>query len=75
MSTSLFLIILNKEASSAKSKPAEIIASLNIREGEIIADIGSEGGYFTLALAGTGLNTGLSSQHVLWYYFDMRGET
>ncbi len=58
MFTSLFLKILNKEASSAKSKPAQIIASLNIREGEIIADIGSGGGYFTLTLAGKAGKTG-----------------
>lgn len=51
MFTSLFLKILNKEASSPKSKPDEIIASLNIREGHSIADIGSGGGYFTLAFA------------------------
>ena len=51
MFTSLFLNILNTEASSAKSKPVEIIASLKIHEGDIIADIGSGGGYFTLALA------------------------
>jgi ubiquinone/menaquinone biosynthesis C-methylase UbiE len=58
MFTSLFLKILNKEASSAKSNPAEIIASLNIREGEVIADIGSGGGYFTLAFAGKSGKTG-----------------
>ena len=58
MFTSLFLKILNKEASSAKSKPAEIIASLNICEGHIIADIGSGGGYFTLAFAGKAGKTG-----------------
>ena len=52
MFTSLILNILNAEASSAKSKPAEIIASLKIHEGDIIADIGSGGGYFTLAFAG-----------------------
>jgi arsenite methyltransferase len=51
MFTSFFLNILNKEASSAKSKPIEIIASLDIHDGDIIADIGSGGGYFTLALA------------------------
>ncbi len=45
MFTSLFLKMLNKEASSARSKPAEIIACLNIREGDIIADIGSGGGF------------------------------
>lgn len=58
MFTFLFLKILNKEASSAKSKPVEIIASLNIREGDIIADIGSGGGYFTLAFAGKAGKTG-----------------
>jgi arsenite methyltransferase len=58
MFTSLILKILNTEASSAKSKPAEIIASLNIHDGDIIADIGSGGGYFTLALAGKVGKTG-----------------
>jgi len=52
MFTSLFLNSLNKEASSARSKPDEIISSLGIREGNVIADIGSGGGYFTLAFAG-----------------------
>jgi predicted methyltransferase len=52
MFTSLFLKILNKEASSVKGKAAEIIAGLNIREGDIIADIGSGGGYYTLVFAG-----------------------
>jgi arsenite methyltransferase len=52
MFTSLFLNILNKEASSAGSKPDEIIASLGIGEGDVIADIGSGGGYFTTAFAG-----------------------
>jgi len=58
MFTSLFLKILNTEASSAKSRPAEIIASLNIHDGDIIADIGSGGGYFTLVLAGKAGKTG-----------------
>jgi hypothetical protein len=48
MFTSLFLKILNKEASSVKSKPDEIIASLDIREGDIIADIGSGGVLYAL---------------------------
>jgi arsenite methyltransferase len=51
MFTSLFLNILNKEASSARSNPDEIIASLGIGEGDVIADIGSGGGYFTLVFA------------------------
>jgi ubiquinone/menaquinone biosynthesis C-methylase UbiE len=51
MFTSLFLNSLNKEASSARSKPDEIIASLGIGAGDVIADIGSGGGYFTIAFA------------------------
>jgi arsenite methyltransferase len=39
--------MLNRRASSAESKPAEIIKNLNIKKGDIIADIGSGGGYFT----------------------------
>jgi arsenite methyltransferase len=58
MFTSFFLNMLNKEASSARSKPDEIIASLGIGEGEVIADIGSGGGYFTIALAGKVGKTG-----------------
>jgi arsenite methyltransferase len=58
MFTSLFLNILNTEASSAKSRPVEIIANLDIHDGDIIADIGSGGGYFTLALAGKAGTTG-----------------
>jgi arsenite methyltransferase len=49
--TSLFPNILNAEASSAKSKPIKIIESLNISDRDVIADIGSVGGYFALALA------------------------
>ncbi len=51
MITSLFLRMLNKEASSARSKSVEIIGSLQIRQGYAIADIGSGGGYFTLEFA------------------------
>ncbi len=51
MFTSLFLKMLNREASSAKSKPDEILEQLHVREGQVIADIGSGGGYFTLAFA------------------------
>ena len=51
MLTSLFLQWLNKEASSARSKPGEILGSLQIQEGYAIADIGSGGGYFTLEFA------------------------
>jgi ubiquinone/menaquinone biosynthesis C-methylase UbiE len=58
MFTSLFLNMLNKEASSARSKPDEIIAGLGIGEGDVIADIGSGGGYFTIAFAGKVGKTG-----------------
>jgi len=51
MFTSLFLKVLNREAASIKSKPEEIIERLQIREGQIIADIGSGGGFFTLAFS------------------------
>jgi arsenite methyltransferase len=51
MFTSLFLRLLNKEASSKKSKADDIIRNLPIHEGSAIADIGSGGGYFTLLFA------------------------
>jgi len=49
--TSLFLKILNMEASSSKSRPREILEKLQIREGVVVADLGSGGGYFTLEFA------------------------
>jgi arsenite methyltransferase len=58
MFTSLFLEMLNKEASSAKSKPEDILERLHIREGQAIADVGSGGGYFTLAFARKAGRTG-----------------
>jgi len=51
MVTSLFLRMLNKEASSPRNRPGEIIESLQIRKGTAMADIGSGGGYFTLEFA------------------------
>jgi ubiquinone/menaquinone biosynthesis C-methylase UbiE len=48
MFASLFLKMLNREASSPKNRPKEIIGSLQIQEGYEIADVGSGGGYFTL---------------------------
>jgi len=58
MFTSLLLRILNKEASSQKSRADEIIRDLGIREGFAIADIGSGGGYFTLLFADRITKTG-----------------
>lgn len=40
------LKILNKEASSPKNKPSTIIEHLNIKNGMVVGDIGSGGGYF-----------------------------
>jgi hypothetical protein len=44
MFTSLLLKMLNKEASSSKNRPGEILENLQIRDGYAIADIGSGGG-------------------------------
>jgi arsenite methyltransferase len=41
----------NKRASSPKFKPHEVINSLGIKPGEMIADIGSGGGYYTFEFA------------------------
>jgi len=49
--TSFFLKMLNREASSVRSKADEILRHLHLHEGETIADIGSGGGYFTFAFA------------------------
>jgi arsenite methyltransferase len=58
MFTSLFLKMLNREASSRRSRPEEILEQLHVREGQAIADIGSGGGYFTLAFAARTGRTG-----------------
>jgi ubiquinone/menaquinone biosynthesis C-methylase UbiE len=42
---------LNKRASAEKFKPEQVIASLCIKPGDIIADIGSGGGYYTFEFA------------------------
>ena len=39
--------MLNKEAGSTKNKPVKIIENMNIQKEDVIADIGSGGGYFT----------------------------
>lgn len=58
MFTSFFLKMLNKEASSPRSKSEEILEQLRIKEGQSIADIGSGGGYFALAFAARAGKTG-----------------
>ncbi len=47
MFTNFRLNMLNREASSPKNKSIDIIKSLDIQKGDIIADIGAGGGYFT----------------------------
>jgi ubiquinone/menaquinone biosynthesis C-methylase UbiE len=42
----------------AYQKPAEVVKALKIKEGEVIADIGSGSGYFTLPLARAAGRTG-----------------
>lgn len=42
---------LNKKAASPQNKPQEVIKSLNIRPGDIIADIGSGGGFYAFEFA------------------------
>ncbi len=51
MFDSLFLRVLNWEASLPKNRAREIIESLEVQEGMKIADMGSGGGYFTLQFA------------------------
>jgi ubiquinone/menaquinone biosynthesis C-methylase UbiE len=58
MFASFFLRLLNREASSPKNKPSEVIQSLQIREGLNVADIGSGGGFFTLEFARRAGKTG-----------------
>jgi ubiquinone/menaquinone biosynthesis C-methylase UbiE len=52
MFTSLFLKTLNREAAAPKNRSKEILNYLNLQQGDIVADLGSGGGYFTLAFAG-----------------------
>ena len=43
--------MFNKKASKKKSKADKIIETLKLRKGDIIADIGSGGGYFSIKFA------------------------
>ena len=45
--------LFNKKASDPKNKPQDVLDSLRIEKGSIIADIGAGGGYFTLRFADT----------------------
>ena len=41
------LEMLNKKASSKENKPDEVIKHMNLKNGDIVGDIGTGGGYFT----------------------------
>jgi len=43
--------IFNKKASDLRNKPDQIIETIGLKSGQVIADIGSGGGYFTLKFA------------------------
>ena len=47
----LRLMMFNRRAAAAQSKSDEIIRTLNLRQGDVIADIGSGGGFFTIRFA------------------------
>ncbi|MEO0074943.1 MAG: methyltransferase domain-containing protein [candidate division WOR-3 bacterium] len=48
----------NKKAASVKYKPQEVIKSLGIKPGDIIADIGAGGGFYTFEFAQKVTETG-----------------
>jgi len=43
--------MFNKKASDPQNKPDQIIEAIGLKSGQVIADIGSGGGYFTLRFA------------------------
>jgi len=43
--------IFNKKASAPRNKPNQIIETIGLKSGQVIADIGSGGGYFALRFA------------------------
>lgn len=51
MLDSFFLRMLNREASAPGSGADKIIDALGVKEGEVIADLGSGGGYFSCEFA------------------------
>lgn len=45
--------LFNKKASDPKNEPDEVLNALGLQSGQVVADIGSGGGYFTLRFAET----------------------
>jgi len=43
--------MFNQKASDLRNKPNQIIETIGLRSGQVVADIGSGGGYFTLRFA------------------------
>ena len=43
--------MFNQKASDPRNKPNQIIETIGLRSGQVVADIGSGGGYFTLRFA------------------------
>jgi len=43
--------MFNKKASDSRNKPNQIIETIGLKSGQVITDIGSGGGYFTLRFA------------------------
>jgi arsenite methyltransferase len=51
MVSKLTLWFYNRAAASARNKPDQVVAHLRLRPGDVVADIGSGGGFYTLAFA------------------------
>jgi len=45
---SLKAMMFNRAASNPKNKPDEVLYVLRLQQGQIVADIGAGGGYFSL---------------------------
>ena len=43
--------MFNRAASNPKNKPDELLNVLKLRQGQVVADIGAGGGYFSLRFA------------------------
>lgn len=54
----ILLKVLNLQAASKKNKPKEVFENLEIKKGDVVADIGSGGGFYTYKFASTVGNNG-----------------